>query len=65
MSLEAVKLMAAVCLVPDGHDKVGLNCLNDPTFFVVQTLEAITVAGEVNGMDRFQPIVQGKCCESN
>eukprot|EP00092_Neocalanus_flemingeri_P020848 GFUD01022586.1.p1 GENE.GFUD01022586.1~~GFUD01022586.1.p1 ORF type:complete len:1076 (+),score=306.59 GFUD01022586.1:84-3311(+) len=45
VALEAVKLMAAVCLVPpDGHDK---------------TLEAITVAGEVKGEDRFQPIVQG------
>jgi len=45
VALEAVKLMAAVCLVPpDGHDK---------------TLEAITVAGEVKGCDRFQPIVQG------
>merc|ERR1719341_751634 len=43
--LEAVKLMAAVCLVPpDGHDK---------------TLEAITIAGEVKGVDRFHPIVQG------
>ena len=71
--LEAVKLMAAVCLVniinfsighsgedvrdicvkffsdrlpqvpPDGHEK---------------TLEAITIAGEVKGRDRFQPIVQ-------
>ena len=43
--VEAVKLMAAVCLVPDGHEK---------------TLEAITIAGEVKGRDRFQPIVQGK-----
>jgi diaphanous 2 len=42
--MEAVKLMAAVCLVPpDGHEK---------------TLEAITIAGEVKGRDRFQPIVQ-------
>ena len=38
--------MAAVCLVPpDGHDK---------------TLEAITIAGEVKGVDRFHPIVQGR-----
>jgi len=45
VALDAVKLMAAVCLVPpDGHDK---------------TLEAITVGGEVRGVDRFQPIVQG------
>ena len=46
VSLEAVKLKAAVCLVPpDGHDK---------------TLEAITIAGEVKGVDRFHPIVQGR-----
>jgi len=45
VALDAVKLMAALCLVPpDGHDK---------------TLEAITVAGEVKGVDRFQPIIQG------
>merc|ERR1719369_1551433 len=45
VALDAVKLMAAVCLVPpDGHDK---------------TLEAITIAGEVRGLDRFHPIVQG------
>merc|ERR1719430_1013511 len=45
VALDAVKLMAAVCLVPpDGHDK---------------TLEAITAGGEVRGVDRFQPIVQG------
>merc|ERR1719458_1458964 len=49
--LEAVKLMAAVCLVPpDGHEK---------------TLEAITIAGEVKGRDRFQPIVQGLLIRNN
>jgi len=43
--LEAIKLMAAVCLVPpDGHDA---------------TLEAISDAGDTKGVDRFQPIVQG------
>merc|ERR1719290_521632 len=48
---EAVKLMAAVCLVPpDGHEK---------------TLEAITIAGEVKGRDRFQPIVQGLLIRNN
>ena len=48
---EAVKLMAAICLVPpDGHEK---------------TLEAITIAGEMKGTsgagggERFGPIVQG------
>ena len=47
---EAVKLMAAICLVPpDGHEK---------------TLEAITIAGEMKGAggagggERFGPIVQ-------
>ena len=48
---EAVKLMAAICLVPpDGHEK---------------TLEAITIAGEMKGTsgagggERFGPIVNG------
>lgn len=48
---EAVKLMAAICLVPpDGHEK---------------TLEAITIAGEMKsnlgagGENRFEPIVKG------
>ena len=46
MALEAVKLMAAVCLVPpDGHDA---------------TLAAITDAGEIKDLERFQPIAQGK-----
>ena len=43
---DAVKLMAAVCLVPPrGHEK---------------TLEAITIAAEMKGAgsERFQPIVQ-------
>jgi len=49
--LEAVKLMAAVCLVPpDGHDK---------------TLEAITIAGEVKQRERFQPIIQGLLIRNN
>ena len=45
---DAVKLMAAVCLVPPrGHEK---------------TLEAITIAAEMKGAgtERFQPIVQVK-----
>merc|ERR1719209_1920743 len=51
VALDAVKLMAAVCLVPpDGHDK---------------TLEAITIAGEVRGLDRFNPIVQGLLIRNN
>merc|ERR1719154_825422 len=51
VALEAVKLMAAACLVPpDGHDK---------------TLEAITIAGEVAGMDRFLPIVHGLLISNN
>ena len=49
--LEAVKLMAAVCLVPpDGHEK---------------TLEAITIAGEMRGSERFAPIVQGLLVKHN
>ena len=49
--LEAVKLMAAFCLVPpDGHEK---------------TLEAITIAGEMKGGDRFTPIVQGLMLRNN
>ena len=49
--LEAVKLMSAVCIVPPyGHEK---------------TLEAITIAGEVKGRDRFQPIVQGLMIRNN
>merc|ERR1719245_2442472 len=49
--LEAVKLMAAVCLVPpDGHEK---------------TLEAITIAGEVKQRERFQPIIQGLLIRNN
>ena len=49
--LEAVKLMAAICIVPpDGHDK---------------TLEAITIAGEMKGGERFGPIVQGLLIRNN
>ena len=45
VALEAVKLMAAVCLVPpDGHDA---------------TLAAITDAGDIKDLERFQPIAQG------
>ena len=57
---DAVKLMAAVCLVPpDGHEK---------------TLEAITIAGEMSqmtntfsqgGSERFGPIVQGLLISNN
>lgn len=43
--LEAVKILAAVCLVPpDGHSKV---------------LEAISMNGELKDAERFAPIVQG------
>ncbi len=49
--LEAVKLMAAICLVPpDGHEK---------------TLEAITIAAEMKGGERFGPIVQGLLIRNN
>ncbi|XP_035216961.1 protein diaphanous-like isoform X2 [Stegodyphus dumicola] len=42
---DAVKLMAAMCLVPpNGHEKV---------------LEAITICGEIEGQERFAPIIQG------
>ncbi|XP_060063333.1 protein diaphanous homolog 2-like [Ylistrum balloti] len=43
--LEAVRLLAAVCLVPpDGHGKA---------------LEGITVCGEIRARDRFIPIIMG------
>ncbi|KAF4519233.1 hypothetical protein B566_EDAN009794 [Ephemera danica] len=42
--LEACKILAAICLLPDGHDKA---------------LEAITIAGEMESKDRFQGIVRG------
>uniref|UniRef100_A0A146LK79 Protein diaphanous 3 n=1 Tax=Lygus hesperus TaxID=30085 RepID=A0A146LK79_LYGHE len=43
--LEAIKILAAVCLVPpDGHSKV---------------LEAISMNGELKDAERFAPIVQG------
>ncbi|XP_054706244.1 protein diaphanous-like [Uloborus diversus] len=42
---DAVKLMAALCLVPpNGHEKA---------------LEAITICGEIEGRERFAPIIQG------
>ncbi|GIX89718.1 protein diaphanous [Caerostris darwini] len=42
---DAVKLMAAMCLVPpNGHEKA---------------LEAITVCGEIEGRERFAPIIRG------
>ena len=45
VALEAVKLMAAVCLIPpDGHDV---------------TLAAITDAVDIKDLERFQLIVQG------
>ncbi|XP_066990875.2 protein diaphanous isoform X2 [Anabrus simplex] len=49
--LEAVKLLAAVCLVPpDGHEKA---------------VEAITMSGELNGRERFQPVLQGLAISGN
>ena len=43
--LEAVRLLAAICIVPpDGHEKV---------------LEGITVCGDIRGRDRFVPIIMG------
>lgn len=55
--LEAVKLLAAVCLIPpisgsgkDGHEKA---------------LEAITMSGELKGRERFEPIVQGLLIKEN
>ncbi|KAJ8687905.1 hypothetical protein QAD02_023700 [Eretmocerus hayati] len=48
---EAVKLLGAVCLISsDSHKKV---------------LDAITMNGEFNGRDRFQPIVQGLMNKQN
>ncbi|XP_026682784.1 protein diaphanous, partial [Diaphorina citri] len=49
--LEAVKVLAAVCLIPpDGHDKV---------------IKAITMSGELKGKERFQPVVQGLMVKGN
>ncbi|XP_014259782.1 protein diaphanous [Cimex lectularius] len=49
--LEAVKILAATCLVPpDGHNKV---------------LEAITMYGELKEFDRFSPLIQGLQGKSN
>uniref|UniRef100_A0A8D8WRH5 Protein diaphanous homolog 3 n=2 Tax=Cacopsylla melanoneura TaxID=428564 RepID=A0A8D8WRH5_9HEMI len=43
--LEAVKVLAAVCLIPpEGHDKA---------------IKAITMAGEMKGKERFEPVIQG------
>ncbi|GFN88167.1 diaphanous-related formin [Plakobranchus ocellatus] len=43
--LEAVRLLAAICLVPpNGHDKA---------------LEGITVCGEIRSQERFLPIISG------
>ncbi|CAG5134080.1 unnamed protein product, partial [Candidula unifasciata] len=43
--LEAVRLLAAICLVPPkGHEKA---------------LEGITVCGEIRGQERFLPIISG------
>ena len=71
--LEAVKLMAAVCLVniinfsvghsPKEVSDICVKFLSDrlsqvPPDGHEKTLEAITIAGEVKGRDRFQPIVQ-------
>ncbi|XP_030041077.2 protein diaphanous isoform X4 [Manduca sexta] len=43
-ALEAAKVLAAICLIPNGHEKV---------------LEAITMAGESSRKARFLPIVEG------
>ncbi|CAH0712920.1 unnamed protein product, partial [Brenthis ino] len=43
-ALEAAKVLAAICLIPNGHEKV---------------LEAITMAGESNRKPRLLPIVEG------
>ena len=46
-----MKLLGAICLIPpDGHEK---------------TLEAITIAAEMKGGERFGPIVQGLLMKSN
>ncbi|KAI5640434.1 formin-like domain-containing protein [Phthorimaea operculella] len=44
IALEAAKVLAAICLIPNGHEKV---------------LEAITMAGESHRKPRMLPIVQG------
>jgi diaphanous 2 len=42
--VEAVKLMAGICLVPpEGHERA---------------LEAITTSGELKSISRFQPIIE-------
>ncbi|KAG7295520.1 hypothetical protein JYU34_021729 [Plutella xylostella] len=43
-ALEAAKVLAATCFIPNGHEKV---------------LEAITLAGEANRKPRFLPIIEG------
>lgn len=43
-ALEAAKVLAAICLIPNGHEKV---------------LEAITMAGESNRKPRLLPIIEG------
>ncbi|CAH1777867.1 unnamed protein product, partial [Owenia fusiformis] len=49
--LEAVRILAAICLVPpDGHDKV---------------LEGITICGEIRSQDRLTPIIMGLAMEDN
>ncbi|CAB3371123.1 Hypothetical predicted protein [Cloeon dipterum] len=48
--LEACKIMAAVCLLTEGHEKV---------------LEAITTAVEGEDKDRFMPIVRGLIMKNN
>ena len=51
VTMEAVKLMAAVCLVPpDGHERA---------------LEAITISGEIKACERFTPIIQGLKIKGN
>ncbi|RUS87289.1 hypothetical protein EGW08_004969, partial [Elysia chlorotica] len=49
--LEAVRLLAAICLVPpNGHDKA---------------LEGITVCGEIRSQERFLPIISGLSMRDN
>ncbi|XP_049883690.1 protein diaphanous isoform X2 [Pectinophora gossypiella] len=44
IALEAAKVLAAICLIPNGHEKV---------------LEAITMAGESHRKPRLLPIIEG------
>ena len=49
--VEAVKLMAGICLVPpEGHERA---------------LEAITTSGDLKQMPRFQPIIEALATNDN